>query len=87
MWVLVNMDDTVGIETLIPAFYTMDLISLFQEQFGKIGTVLASNPGNQCSFSSHALHLSGIYRQTRNTFVLSLELTLFVRSSLTNALY
>jgi len=44
------MVDSGRIQKRGPTFGSVDFIPLLQEKFGKIGTVLTSDPGDECSF-------------------------------------
>ena len=48
--VLIQMIDTVGVERGSAPLDTMHLISLGEQQFGKVGTVLPGNAGDQRYF-------------------------------------
>src|SRR5690606_8013987 len=44
--ILIDMVNALRIEQRCATFDAMDLITLFQEELGEIGTILASNAGN-----------------------------------------
>ena len=57
VWILVDVIDALGIEARCPAFDAVDLVALFQEEFGEVGAVLAGDAGNECFFQGVRLRL------------------------------
>jgi hypothetical protein len=50
MWVFINVIDTLRIKERRAAFNTVNLISLFEEKFCEVGTILARHACNECFF-------------------------------------
>jgi len=62
MGVFVNVLDPIGIKGARTAGDTVNYIALFEEQLGKIGTILPSYAGNEGTFSLFAaVHFSPCY--------------------------
>lgn len=49
MGVLVEMIDTIGVEQRTTALDAVDLVALAEQELRQIGSILAGDPGNQCS--------------------------------------
>ena len=50
VWVLVDMVYALGVEAAGPALDAVNDIAFFQQEFGKIRAVLASNTSDKCDF-------------------------------------
>ena len=48
--IVVEVVDPFGIERTCTADDAVDFIPLFEKEFGEIGTILACDPGDDCSF-------------------------------------
>jgi hypothetical protein len=53
--IAVEVVDPSGVEGRRTPLDAMDLISLAQQQFGKIGAVLSGHAGDQCDLAGHGL--------------------------------
>jgi len=49
--ILVEVVDAIGIEQRGAALDAVNDVAFFKQKFGEIGTILAGDPGNQCSFA------------------------------------
>ena len=47
MRILIDMVDPLGVEGTGPAFDAVDDIAFFEQEFGKVGTVLAGDAGDE----------------------------------------
>ncbi len=50
MGIFVDVIDPLGVEERRAAFDAMHLIALFQQEFGKVGAILAGDTGDECGF-------------------------------------
>jgi len=51
--ILIDVIDALGVELRSPALDAMNFITLFQQKFRQVGTVLAGHAGDQCYFLAH----------------------------------
>ena len=69
MRVLIDVIDPLGVEQRGTAFDAMDLIALFQQEFGQIGSVLAGDTGDE-SLACHGNYLGVESRLKADAFLL-----------------